>query len=126
MRTLEARSSEYQVPVRTDEGTSEFDVQATIYAALKAEGIDIRGEVPWRNGNTKAKRGEVCRFDLVIYRNGAAAEIVEVKGAPVRHKHGLENTRQGRRYVRFGVPVTFVYGMADAAMFINARRGSER
>jgi len=93
---------------------TEFEVQAKLFSALKQHGFEVRGEVSWR-----LKPIGSCRFDIVIYEGGEPARIVEVKSSPVKHRSGtLEDTRQGRRYRLFGVPVTFVYGSADADAFL--------
>ena len=107
---------------------SEFDVQATLYSELKRHGFDVRGEVTVR-GKQPIINGRRCqmRFDLVMYETGRATHIVEVKANPVKHKNGLNGTRQARRYQCFGVPVTFVYGLADAEQFVRdqiERRGN--
>lgn len=102
------------------EAENEFSVQAELYAMLRASGFRVRGEVRWFDPRTR----EHCRFDLVLFDAfGEPMEIVEVKARSVVHKDGAENTRQGRRYRRFGVPVTFVYGLDDAKRFISERMG---
>lgn len=115
MQTLQPTSKAHDVPNRSDERIGEFEVQATLFNKLRALGVKVRGEVKWRNKDTR----ETCRFDLVIYENGRAVEIVEVKSAPVQHKAGVEATRQCKRYRTFGIPVTFVYGMEDAERFVS-------
>ena|SRR3990167_843488 len=115
MKRLQATSSEYKVPKQRDR-PNEFEVQAYLYSALKVLGHDIRGEVNWADKKTF----EHCRFDLVIYEGGVAKEILEIKWGQVNHKNGVENTRQGHRYRKFGIPVTFIYGMEDANNFLVA------
>lgn len=118
MRTLLPTSAEYRVPKQL-ERPSEFEVQAWLYNRLLAAGLDVRGEVRWLDKKTRTS----CRFDLVIYKNGEAAEIIEMKWGEVKHKRGVENTRQGIRYRKFGVPVTFIYGQKDATDFYEKRAG---
>lgn len=93
---------------------SEFEVHATLFMELKACGYDVRGEVKARGcfGLRAAKTG--CRFDLVIFKDQVAVLILEVKGNDVKHKAGVEGTRQGQRYPCFGIPVWMVYGMPGA------------
>lgn len=99
---------------------SEFEVQAWLYAALRSAGRDVRGEVKTMyEPKGRLGRAQFCRFDLVEYVNGDAIHIYEVKAAPVKHRAGVQATRQGVRYPQFGVPVTFVYGMDDAVLIAN-------
>lgn len=116
MTRLEPIDSKYTVPVR-DESPSEFEVQAFLYGELKKMGRNVRGEVKWFDPDLRVQ----CRFDLVIYGERGAEQIVEVKPTARKWvKTPLEDTRQGRRYRLFGVPVTFVYGMEDARKFLEA------
>lgn len=117
METLEPLSDKNTVPIRIDGTETEFEVQAALYSALRAHGFDVRGEVQWCR-KVKNARGEACRFDLVICKDGKAIHIVEVKAAPLQHRQGVTATRQGNRYRHFGVPVTFVYGGEDAMSFL--------
>ena len=116
MQTLEPIGKQYAVPQIPDAHESEFEVQANLYSALKTKGVDVRGEVAWFDPGTRTH----CRFDLVIYENKAPVHILEVKARQVKHKTCLEDTRQGRRYRLFGIPVTFIYGSADASLFVNS------
>lgn len=96
---------------------TEFEVQAWLYNELLRQGFKVRGEVCVRGkgGMPDApKRRFQCRFDLVLYSDEEPFLIVEVKARPVKHKDGVESTRQARRYMAFGIPVTFVYGRRDA------------
>lgn len=105
---------------------TEFEVQAWLYMTLRAQGRDVRGEVKTlyeqKKGRVKAR---FCRFDLVEYVDKKAVRIFEVKARPVRHKDGVEGTRQGQRYPRYGVPVTFVYGMEDAMRVAGVAHGDD-
>lgn len=116
MQTLEPTGNKYSVPILTSTYESEFEVQANLYSALKTKGVDVRGEVAWFDPETRMH----CRFDLVIYRDLAPAHILEVKARPIKHKTVLEDTRQGRRYRLFGIPVTFIFGADDAKLFLNS------
>ena len=113
MLLLSPASNEFEVP-RPRTTASEFEVQAFLWWRLRELGETVRGEVKYY---PSGKRG-VCRFDLVVYDGEKATHIIEVKSAPVKHRNGVEATRQGHRYVQFGVPVTFVYGMRDAEHFL--------
>lgn len=98
---------------------SEFEVQAFLFSELKLAGFDARGEVQvhglFGQRSTKAS----CRFDIVIFKDKQAIMVLEVKARSVKHKSGVENTRQGKRYPLFGVPVYFIYGMEDAKEFLS-------
>lgn len=118
MKTLQPTSFEFLVPVRSEKPT-EFEVQAVLYNSLKMMGLDVRGEISLKDRETR----RLYRFDIVIYRDGLAEEIVEVKADEVAHRNGLENTRQARRYRQFGIPVTFVYGMGDVRAFVLKKQG---
>ena len=112
--TLEPISDKYTIPLR-DSSPSEFEVQAYLYGKLLALGFEVRGEVKWFDPDLRVQ----CRFDLVMYDDGRATQIIEVKPAQRKWtKTPLEDTRQGRRYRLFGVPVTFVYGMEGAQRFL--------
>jgi hypothetical protein len=91
--------------------------------SLRDDGHDVRGEVnTYANFGSKRHR---CRFDLVLYENGMASLILEVKAKMVKHKTVYENTRQCRRYRCFGVPIKLVYGMEGAKAvrkLLNERR----
>lgn len=121
VRTLQPVSSVLSVP-RRDAQPTEFEVQAFLYGALRAAGVDCRGELQLSDKATRS----LYRFDLVIFSAaGKAVEILEVKAAPIEHRKGLEATRQGRRYRCFGIPVTFIYGMADARSYLALRQSRE-
>ena len=134
METLEpafgndfARMSGLALPSLKDTKETEFEVQSALFHALKSDGFDVRGEVTIRGkcGFPGERRERYqCRFDLVIFSLGKAMHIVEVKAKPItRRKTCLEDTRQARRYTAFGIPVTFVYGLADAYEFLELMRG---
>lgn len=99
---------------------SEFEVQAFLYAGLRALGIDVRGEVQVHGlfGLRSAKAA--CRFDLVLFREEKPVLILEVKARRVSHKNGVEATRQGKRYTQFGVPTWMVYGIDEARQVLEA------
>lgn len=109
MQTLEKTCSECLIDFPENGAATEFEVQAEIYCALKGHGFSVRGEVNWADRKTR----EHCRFDLVIYAEGKPWHIVEIKARPVRHKNGVASTRQGTRYTKFGLPVSFVYGVDE-------------
>ena len=117
MKTLDPISNEFTIPVPN--GATEFEVHAELFVRLRDLGFDVRGEVNWKSKKKEAGRKMTCRFDLVVYDDGKPAHIIEIKSAPIDHRDGLENTRQGRRYRMFGVPVTFVYGMEEARAVID-------
>lgn len=114
METFECLSTAYVIQPPPGDWQSEFEVQAALFHELRNAGFVVRGEVLWRNPATR----RCCRFDLVLYRDGFPFHAIEVKSRPVKHKDGAQNTRQGKRYREFGVPVTFVYGFQDVAAFM--------
>jgi len=111
--TLEHAGSTRAIPYPTQH--SEFEVQAWLYMALREAGIDVRGEVKTMFApKSRGAKAQFCRFDLVVFTDGKATRVIEVKAADVRHKTGVDNTRQATRYRTYGVPVTFAYGMDGA------------
>jgi hypothetical protein len=99
---------------------TEFEVQAYIWNELRKIGINARGEVKAKHGHRS-----YVRFDIAIFEDGCLKHIVEVKRSKIKHKTTWEDTRQGKRYNEFGVPVTIVYGMKDADEFICSLKQKE-
>ena len=97
------------------QGDTEFEVQAYLWGELRKMGVNARGEVKTRHG----KRTWV-RFDIAIFIAGKLTRIIEVKRSPINHKTTWEDTRQGKRYNEFGVPVSIVYGMPQAEEFLKS------
>ena len=115
---IEPESHMYEI--KYPEIESEFEVQAFLYSELKKKGIDARGEVQTHGAFGLRPSKASCRFDVVVFENKKAILILEIKARKVRHKNGVENTRQGMRYPNFGVPVQFIYGMSDAIDFLES------
>jgi hypothetical protein len=107
-------SAKYEVKEPAAE--TEFEVQAYLWNELRKLGVNARGEVKTQY----AKRSWV-RFDVAIFDAGGLAHIIEVKRSPINHKTTWEDTRQGKRYNEFGVPVTIIYGMKHAEEFIKTK-----
>ena len=108
---IQPTSSKYKLTYPLHD--SEFNVQATLFSALRQEGYIVHGEMVEHIAITNGRRA-ICRFDLVVYDSRHVPLVVlEVKSGAIRHKVPLPYTRQGRRYTQFGVPVWFVYGMDD-------------
>lgn len=87
---------------------TEFELQALLYFKLKQFGLNVRGEV-------RAKyKGRGSQFDLVVFANGHAAVIIEVKDSP--HKEVLEGkqTRQSMKYAEYGIPVIYFTTIVSA------------
>lgn len=80
---------------------SEFEIQASIYCALIAVGLDVRGEV----------KCKPCRFDLVVYKNKEAVCIIEVK--KWRKKTEPTKTKQFIKYSSYNLPLFYCGYMAD-------------
>lgn len=113
--------------VREPNKVSEFEVHAYVWSELRKLGINARGEVkvPFKDeGNRRA----MCRFDIGIFDDGFLVGIIEIKAHQVRHKTegGWEATRQGSRYMSFGVPVEIVYGQPEAELFIEITKTAGR
>lgn len=103
------------IPVREPQHITEFEIQAYLWNELKKRGINARGEVKTRY----AKRAYV-RFDIAIFEDGEMTRIIEIKRSKIAHKTSWEDTRQGKRYNEFGVPVNIIYGMQDADEFLGS------
>lgn len=98
---------------------TEFEVQAQLWSALRSLGINVRGEV-----KTAYEGRSTVRFDLAVFDQGQLVGIIEVKKSAIKHKTTWQDTRQGRRYADFGVPVRIVYGSDDAdELFEDAKQG---
>jgi len=118
VKTFESTCDKRTIPYPKTE--SEFEIQAFIYAELRALGVDVRGElvtVFFDGINGKQKHRTMCRFDLVIFENKIPIRIVEVKHG--RKTFVSERARQCERYRKYGVPVTFVFGMEQAIRFVS-------
>lgn len=102
--------------------TSEFEIQAMLWAELRAMGYNVRGEV--RTPFTGGMKRERCRFDLAIFEDGKMVGIIETKAGVTKHKTdaGWHGTRQGFRYSTFGVPMVVIYGQNHAEKFLDATR----
>lgn len=119
MITLKPNASFGKITKPKGKHLSEFEVQAEIYFFLKSNGFDVRGELSFREKQLSNKV-RLSRFDLVIFEGENATHIIEVKNKPVKHKNGVEATRQCWKYRTFGIPVTFVYGVEDGKRFVES------
>lgn len=90
---------------------TEFEVQAFLWHGLRKLGWNVRGEVKARF----AKRSTV-RFDLAVFDKTKLTGIIEIKASPVKHKTCWADTRQGKRYTQFDVPVRIIYGHDEASL----------
>lgn len=124
MQRLEPHCNEADVAVKIPgyarEVPSEFETQAYLFMKLRELGHEVRGEVrvSYVLRNHRGTYNAQSQFDIVIYENGRASQIVEVKAYRRETSGSIEHTRQAQRYRMFGLPVTFVFGMADAQQFI--------
>jgi hypothetical protein len=103
--------------VREPSTSTEFEVQAYLWNELRRLGINVRGEV-----KTKFDKRCYVRFDLAIFENGQLKEIIEIKRSKMNHKTSWVQTRQGRRYSSYGVPVSIVYGLDDADVYLKNKQ----
>jgi hypothetical protein len=81
---------------------SEFEIQSTLYHALRQRGYDVRGEVLVQ---TQEKIGNahktIFRLDLVVFKDRAPFLIIEVKKK--NRRNGIR--QQMKNYSRVGVRV---------------------
>ena len=83
------------------ERTSEFEMQAELFFALKKAGFSVRGEVPAFN------QGKKSIFDLVVFSGDSAEIIIEVKNTPhLALLHGKQ-TKQAKKYKAYGLAVIY-------------------
>lgn len=105
------------LPLDEPKHCTEFEVQAYLWHELRALGLNVRGEV-----KLKFSKRQTVRFDLACFQEGRLTAIIEVKRSSVQHKTTWKETRQGLRYLQYGVPVYIVYGMDEADVFITEIR----
>lgn len=91
--------------------TTEAEVQSELWFRLKNLGLDARLEVKGKIG------GRRCIFDIVIFKNETPQSIIECKSWSRRYSkeriyQKYNNTRQLRKYNKFGLPV-FLCGRPD-------------
>lgn len=101
--------------VKEPAGKTEFEVQAYLWSELVKRGINARGEV-----KARYERRAYVRFDIAIFKDGELAQIIEIKKSRIKHKTSWEDTRQGKRYNAFEVPVTILYGMDDVNEYLKS------
>lgn len=106
------------VEIKEPEKISEFEVQAWLFASLKDVGINVRGEVIVHTG-LNISGYKVARFDLVVFKEGKAAMIIEVKDKMPR-KGVNQDSRQFKKYSSFGLPLYYVHGKKIARNFFDS------
>lgn len=83
---------------------SEFDIQAELYMALRLAGYNVRGEVRSQVHDLGHKHR--VRLDLVVFDTQNQPHlIIECKDTFNGSFDLCKNTRQGRRYHSFGLPI---------------------
>lgn len=87
---------------------SEFHLHALTYMALRNAGYDAHAEhkvflSPDIVGSSKKP---YVRFDIAVFADRKLLALVEVKNSA---NHWLSETRQSRRYTKFGVPVYLIW-----------------
>jgi len=82
---------------------SEFDIQATLYNELKlVNGLEVFGEFKVLGGKIGSSvRKQLCRFDLIVFKNKKPLVIIEVK----RGNRNKGIRKQLDSYRKFGIPV---------------------
>lgn len=93
---------------------SEFEVQASLYNALKNAGLDVRGEVKVKGRPEYGINYRGARFDLVVYRDQVPVILIEVK----KSQNAKSNTNQLTRYRKWGYRVMVCAGMDNVARTI--------
>lgn len=104
---------------------SEFEIQAYLFSELKSLGLDVRGEV---------RAGRESRFDLVVFEERAATQIIEVKtrrlprnpASPRLREMTLRRAEQMARYRAYDVSVELIEGMRQAELFVQKVREEMR
>src|SRR3954470_3226412 len=82
---------------------SEFEVQSALFSKLKDSGIVVRGSVPAICDDDEYEHK--VYLDIVVFRDDTAIAIIEVKNWTETRNSLNPNSRQCRRYSKFGVPV---------------------
>lgn len=90
----------------------EANVQAEFYMACRKRGIPVLLEITY----------ERCRFDALVFHNDKPVAIVEVKNyAKGALKRGLKpNSRQVRKYSKYGIPIIPVLATSHIMPAINS------
>ncbi|BDB27304.1 hypothetical protein CTP10_R47090 [Cupriavidus sp. P-10] len=110
VRRFGPTSAEYNALAPYPRQTTEFEIQAWLVMKLLDVGFDVRGETPIR-----LPSGRQCYFDLLVFdREKHLQYIIEIKTFRAKGKLGQHGMTQWKTYLRFGVPVLFVYGMEGA------------
>ncbi len=94
---------------------TEFEIQALLWSELRKLGVNVRGEVKCIFSGRA-----VVRFDLAVFEDGRLVGLIECKREGKQTDSEWSETRQGRRYAQFGVPVLLVRGHGDALKVIEA------
>ena len=118
LHTFKPTASIYQIEM--EDSPTEFEIQAFIYWSLKSKGVSVRGEIKVSCADAASNTTGTCRFDILIFNENRLSRIVEVKKNPFRDLAQIRIGRQCRRYRRFGVPVTYVFGMESARKFVES------
>jgi len=98
---------------------TEAEIQSTLWAKLREQGLDARLQVIGTLSNRRHK------FDMVVFRDQVPQSIIECKSWSGRYsKERLyqlsKNTKQIRKYERYGVPV-FVCGRPEQIQTVLTR-----
>jgi hypothetical protein len=94
-------------PILYPSKPSEFEVQASLYNALKNAGLDVRGEVKVSGRRKLGVKYRGARFDLVVYQGKVPVILIEVK----KSLNAKSNTNQLSRYREWGYRVMVCAGM---------------
>jgi len=89
---------------------TEANLQAEFYAQAKARGLSVFLEYPSRWNESPG-----ARFDAVIHKAGKIRAILEIKrsGQPEKRRKSWPNSRQGKIYLSWNVPVFLIIEPGD-------------
>jgi hypothetical protein len=89
---------------------TEANLQAEFYSQAKARGLSVFLEYPSRWNESPG-----ARFDAVIHKAGKIRAICEIKrsGQPEKRRRSWPNSRQGKVYLSWNVPVFLIIEPAD-------------
>ena len=87
---------------------TEAEVQAELYAALKAESIEVGLEQKIvLSSKTRTGRNQSIRIDVGIFRDHFLVAVIEVKNSPSDIPPEKSKSRQRRKYEELGLPYKY-------------------
>ena len=100
---------------------TEANLQAEFYAQAKARGLSVFLEYPSRWNESPG-----ARFDAVIHSRGRILAICEIKRSPQpeKRRRTWPNSRQGKIYLSWPLPVFLIITPADFLSVWDWARGA--